>query len=105
MCQHLPSFITPQWFCAPHPCCCVHKHLTYLNALHQLYIENGVARTILLKPILQDFEVAKRKMVSGAMVSLGLPALCDSCVRNECLKTLSLCASNHALVVAHMSSC
>lgn len=30
----------------------------------QLYIENGVARTILLKPILQDFEVAKRKMVS-----------------------------------------
>jgi hypothetical protein len=26
-----------------------------------------VARTILLKPILQDFEVAKRKMVSGAM--------------------------------------
>jgi hypothetical protein len=29
----------------------------------QLYIENGVARTILLKPILQDFEIGKRKMV------------------------------------------
>mmetsp|Transcript_30270 Transcript_30270/g.50665 ORF Transcript_30270/g.50665 Transcript_30270/m.50665 type:complete len:558 (-) Transcript_30270:114-1787(-) len=33
-----------------------------LKAVMKLYIDNGVARTILLKPILQDFEVAKKKM-------------------------------------------
>jgi hypothetical protein len=40
------------------------SYLPYTLLPAQLYIENGVARTILLKPILQDFEVAKRKMVS-----------------------------------------
>jgi hypothetical protein len=35
----------------------------------QLYVENGVARTILLKPILQDFEIGKRKMVRVVLSS------------------------------------
>lgn len=72
----------------------------------QLYIENGVARTILLKPILQDFEIAKRKMVRRRPYSTGASWLWSAgdavrvvvCRASAAGALLSLCVGCTAVV-------